>query len=91
MKEYYKIQITSNPAFTEILLAFISEMPFEMFEETDSGIDAYLPNKDYSNEIEIGLKKLQEKFEFKWSKEQLLIKYLLMENPNLKLIPMNSN
>ena len=40
--DYYNFHITTEAGNVEILLAFLSELPFESFEEKETGLDAFL-------------------------------------------------
>ncbi len=41
--DYYKYTITCAPELAEILIAYLSEDAFDSFQETETGLDAYLP------------------------------------------------
>ncbi|RMG87406.1 MAG: 50S ribosomal protein L11 methyltransferase, partial [Bacteroidetes bacterium] len=41
--DYLKYCLTCSPELTEILLAFLSGEAFEVFEETETGLNAFLP------------------------------------------------
>lgn len=41
---------SAMPEFSEILIAFLSELPFESFEEHDTGLNAYIPSEDYDDD-----------------------------------------
>lgn len=43
MPDYYKYSFQMAPAQKEIFLALLSDLPFDTFEETENGWDAYLP------------------------------------------------
>lgn len=67
---YWKFSIRTTPETAEILPAFLSESPFDTFEETPEGLNAYLPGED-AGPAESLLAELQEQFAFTWSKEFL--------------------
>ena len=48
----YKFQVTETEPWNEIIIANISELPFESFLENENGFDAYIPATD-ENETEI--------------------------------------
>lgn len=63
----YHIQTT--PELAEILPAFLEEMPFNAFEETETGLKAYLEQHAIESDVEADLEALREKFEFTYNKE----------------------
>jgi ribosomal protein L11 methyltransferase len=66
---YYQYDITCSPAQPEILIALLAEAPFDTFEETETGIIAYLPAQgDNDREAESLLYDLANQFGFSWSK-----------------------
>ena len=63
---YYKFECqTSNP---EILLAFLSELPFDSFQEKEAGLDAYIPEEDYFEGLDQSVTDLQQTFPFSFRK-----------------------
>lgn len=48
----YKFQVTETEPWNEIIIANISDLPFESFLENENGFDAYIPATD-ENEAEI--------------------------------------
>lgn len=65
---YWKYRLRTNDSATaEILLAFLAEAPFDSFQETDEGLDAYLPDMPGNREgAEALLLELQPQFPFDW-------------------------
>ena len=55
----------------EILLAYLTDLPFDTFEEKPYGIDAYIPSNHDLKHVEAGLKKLGEQFSFSIEKETI--------------------
>ncbi len=51
--DYLKIEFKLSPLLParEILYADLGELPFESFEETDEGLCAYIPAKDFKEEM----------------------------------------
>ena len=68
---YFRYEIVVNPEIAEILLAFLSELPFDTFEETAKGLNAFLPDKGGQQEVEAQLLQLKERFDFSWSAHQI--------------------
>lgn len=73
--DYWKFTIHTAPETAEILLAYLSEAPFDTFEETPEGLNAYLPAAsgipeaaDGMASVESLLSRLQTQFPFSWSK-----------------------
>lgn len=66
---YHKYELHTNPETVEMLVAFLSESPFDTFEESPDGLCAYAPVTASEQEIETQLADLQQQFEFTWTKE----------------------
>lgn len=66
-----KITVRCENAVTEPLMAFCSELPFDVFEETDYGFDAYAPSSAWGLPQRRELVALLEKFKFDWEEETL--------------------
>lgn len=69
---YHKFELKTSPETAEILVAFLSESPFDTFEETADGLNAYAPATASEQEIEAQLIDLQSQFDFQWQKELIL-------------------
>jgi len=67
--DYLKYCLTCSPELTEILLAFLSGEAFEVFEETETGLNAFLPASADKAAAESVLADLQTRFDFVWEKE----------------------
>ena len=61
--------IHTTPELTEILPAYLEGMPFNAFEETETGLKAYLEQHAIESAVEADLEALREKFEFTFYKE----------------------
>jgi ribosomal protein L11 methyltransferase len=59
------------PEMQEILLAFLEEMPFNAFEETEDGWKAYPDQKISAAEMDSQLDDLKDRFPFEYSKEHI--------------------
>ncbi len=68
---YTRYRIKAEPQIVEILLAFLNELPFDSFEETDEGLGAYLASSAGMIEVEENLKKLQTSYNFEFSVEDI--------------------
>lgn len=75
--DYWKYILRFNPASvpsagkpetSEILVAYLSDAPFDTFEETEEGLNAYLPAHAGPTEVERQLLDLQKQFDFVWDK-----------------------
>lgn len=75
MSQYQRFSIVAAPEWREILLAFLAEMPFDSFEDTEAGINAYLPPGEDAAAVSAELQQLQEDYIFTYSID-------LMENEN---------
>ena len=68
---YYVLDITPNQydlERVEILTAVLGELPFDTFEETTTGLKAYMPEKDLTQNVENELVELGQQFEFQFEK-----------------------
>jgi ribosomal protein L11 methyltransferase len=66
---YYAVEITP-PQYSEekveILIALLSDLPFDTFEETSTGLKAFMPEHDWNAEVEEQLADISQMFEFKY-------------------------
>ena len=69
---YHKYELKTDPETADILVAFLSESPFDTFEETADGLNAYAPATESEAVIEAQLLDLQGQFDFTWEKELIL-------------------
>ncbi|MFN0216330.1 MAG: 50S ribosomal protein L11 methyltransferase [Saprospiraceae bacterium] len=69
---YHKYELKADPETLDILVAFLSESPFDTFEECSDGINAYAPATASEALIEAQLLDLQKQFDFTWGKELVL-------------------
>ena len=68
---YYVATITPNTydiERVEILTAVLGELPFDTFEETETGLKAYMPEKEWTQSVENEIVTLSEDFEFTFEK-----------------------
>lgn len=68
---YYAVDITPNHydlERVEILTAVLGELPFDTFEETETGLKGYMPEKDLTQNVENELVELSNQFEFQFEK-----------------------
>lgn len=66
--DYWKYTLRTDPATAELLLALLSDAPFDTFEEKPDGLDAYLPANAGQEAAEALLNELHERFAFTWEK-----------------------
>ena len=66
--DYYRYDILADSETAEILVAFLSEAPFDTFEDNETGMAAYLPANSDIASTEALLEGLKDQFEFSWSK-----------------------
>jgi len=67
--DYYKYRIQNDAAHTETLIALLSALPFESFEETESGFNAYIPAGQADNVSEQQIQQLVQNIDFQINKE----------------------
>lgn len=70
--DYHKYALTAPSETAEFLVAFLSDSPFDTFEETPQGVNAYAPATASEKEIEMMLAELQAQFDFSWEKERII-------------------
>ncbi len=69
---YWKYTISGwKPGYKDIVMAYLSQLPFEAFEEEDESIKAYAPEKNDVEQLTNGLKKIQRDFPFEFALENL--------------------
>jgi ribosomal protein L11 methyltransferase len=62
--DYWKYTLRTDPDTAQVLLAYLSEAPFDTFEETEEGLDAYLPGNASKAEVDRVLEDLSQQFPF---------------------------
>ena len=71
--DYFKYEFQTDNQNTEMLIALLAEQPFEAFQETETGFDAFLPTEKDSGNIEQNILALKKRFDF--SHQKIKIKY----------------
>lgn len=71
MEGYRRFSIHTELQWREILLAFLGEMSFDSFEDTETGLNAYLPPSAGAETTENDLKQLQLDYPFSYEVEVL--------------------
>lgn len=66
--DYHQYSIATDPSQNEVLIALMSHLPFDTFEETAAGFNAFLPQGNDEADVEAELLELQERFNFKFEK-----------------------
>lgn len=69
--DYYQYSIATDPTQNEILIALMSHLPFDTFEEVETGFNAFLPDKGDEAEVDAELKTLQLCFNFQFEKTHI--------------------
>ncbi len=57
---YIEVQLTVSAEYTDMLMAELAELGFESFVETDEGLEAYIPEPDFS---EMGLHEMLARYQ----------------------------
>lgn len=70
--KYIKYSISCTPELADITLAFLSELPFDMFEEKDNGLEAFIPESLHEEEIVNKVADLSNSYGFQYKKEEIL-------------------
>lgn len=68
---YYVITVSPNAydlERVEILTALLGELPFDTFEDTETGFKAYMPEKELTESVENELVALSAQFDFQFDK-----------------------
>ncbi len=68
---YFKYDFQTSTSDNDVLIAFLSQEPFDTFVENENGFAAYLPEKAYFKELEDNLTQLQQRFNFSFTKEYI--------------------
>jgi ribosomal protein L11 methyltransferase len=66
--DYWKYELHTREGEGDILMAYLAGGDFDTFEDTDTGIVAYLPGIASTEQAEQLLQGLQQDFEFSWEK-----------------------
>lgn len=69
--DYYQYTIATDPSQNEVLIALLSHLPFDTFEETETGFNAFLPDGNDEAAVELELEALQKSFNFKFEKTHI--------------------
>lgn len=67
--DYFKYRFTTERAYTDILIAFLADLPFDTFEESAIGFDAYMPALQSNETIDASIADLSVPFDFSFEKE----------------------
>jgi len=70
--DYYVYRIQTESQWNDIILAFIGNLPFDTFQDSENGFEAFVPEKDDNEVISDTLNNLQEKFPFTYKKEKIV-------------------
>ena len=65
---HYQFQISTAAEISELALAYLQELPFESFEETEDGWNAYIAAATLPDTFEDSLKQIQQKCPFTYQK-----------------------
>jgi ribosomal protein L11 methyltransferase len=68
---YYCYEIEAESYQVDILTALLGELPFDSFEETDSGLKAYIPESEYSESVEETITDYAEEFDFQYVRKHI--------------------
>lgn len=71
MQGYQRFSIRTAPEWRDILLAFLAELPFDSFEDTEEGLNAYLPPGTDAAGLDEQLRQLQSDYPFTYTVEAI--------------------
>ncbi len=66
--EYIKYSFACNEDTTAFLPAFLGDFDFEVFEETETGLEAFMQSELYHEGVETQIKDWSEQFQFEYTK-----------------------
>ncbi|MEM8525951.1 MAG: 50S ribosomal protein L11 methyltransferase [Bacteroidota bacterium] len=66
--DYYQYRFHCSTELNEILIALLSQFPFDTFQEQEDGLEAYIPADLVESKIEENLSIWQQQFEFQYEK-----------------------
>ncbi len=69
--DYIRYSIEATPETSEILMAFLGEMPFDTFTESESGLEAYIPESEDKDWVEEAVKEMKAQFSFSYQKKRI--------------------
>ena len=69
--DYIKINIQTASHLSDILVAFLSRLNFEAFQEQEGGLEAWVAKEHWSASLEQQLKDLQDQYPFNYQKEEI--------------------
>lgn len=69
--KYWKYIFSIDQEQTEMLLAFLGEWPFDSFQETETGLEAFLPETHLEMVSEVDIQQLAERFGGEYRREEL--------------------
>ncbi|MEM7101833.1 MAG: 50S ribosomal protein L11 methyltransferase [Bacteroidota bacterium] len=69
--DYYRFEISADSEKSQLILAFLSALPFDAFEEMEAGMIAYIPSSLLTPEIELEVKSIIDQFDGSYSKSFL--------------------
>lgn len=69
--DYLQIKVSCKNEQREIILAFLSQLPFDTFEEQDKGLLAYISLKEYTSDMEQQIKQWEAQLGFSWEKTEI--------------------
>ncbi|MEN0047229.1 MAG: 50S ribosomal protein L11 methyltransferase [Bacteroidota bacterium] len=70
--DYYQYRFHCSSELNEILIALLSQYPFDTFQEQEDGLEAYIPAKLEEEAIATVLEDWQQQFDFKY--ERIFVK-----------------
>lgn len=71
MQTYQVYSIESSPETSEILIAFLGQLPFDSFQETETGLEAYVSKDEDQRVIIEKLEELQTQFNFTFQSHEM--------------------
>lgn len=66
---YTLYRFAVSPEWAEILIAWLGELPFEAFEETETGVNAWAPAHVAGAGLDTAVEELRSRFDFSFEKE----------------------
>lgn len=65
--DYIALRIVATPEWADIVTAQLGELPFDTFEETEDGFNAYIRAQDWNDDLEAEVRDMTQMFPFSYT------------------------
>ena len=70
--DYYRFNFKVQEAHSELLIALLSVLPFDVFQEIENGLEAYMPVKLYSQTIPEQIDAIRDRINFEYKRDLIV-------------------